>query len=105
MNKVTVDAGRRELLKTVGAGAVVSAMPAAFAADRPIRWGIVGTGGIANGMAGTIKQAARAELAAVSSRKMETAKEFATRHGIPGVYDSWQKMASSKAIDAIYVLD
>jgi predicted dehydrogenase len=103
MNKVTVDAGRRELLKMVGAGAAVSAIPAAYAAGRPIRWGIVGTGGIATGMAGTIKQASDSELAAVSSRKMDTAKEFAAKHGVPGVYDSWQKMLSSKAIDAVYV--
>ncbi len=99
----TVDAGRRGLLKTVGAGALLAATPNAFAADRPIRWGIVGTGGIANGMVGNIRQAAGSELAAVSSRKMETAKEFATKHGVPGVYDSWQKMLSSKAIDAVYI--
>jgi predicted dehydrogenase len=108
----TVDAGRRQLLGAVGAGAVVSAVPAAFAAqsrgnagkaNRPLRWGVVGTGGIANGMARMIQQAAGAELAAVASRKMETAKEFATKHGIPGVYDSWSKMIASKAIDAVYV--
>ncbi len=99
----TVDAGRRGLLKTVGAGALLAATPSTFAADRPIRWGIVGTGGIANGMVGNIRQAAGSELAAVSSRKMETAKEFATKHGIPGVHDSWQKMVSSKAIDAVYI--
>jgi predicted dehydrogenase len=107
-----VDAGRRQLLGAVGAGAVVSAVPAAFAAqscgnagkaNRPLRWGVVGTGGIANGMARMIQQAAGAELAAVASRKMETAKEFATKHGIPGVYDSWSKMIASKAIDAVYV--
>jgi predicted dehydrogenase len=108
----TVDAGRRQLLGAVGAGAVVSAVPAAFAAqsrgnagkaNRPLRWGVVGTGGIANGMARMIQQAAGAELAAVASRKMDTAKEFATKHGIPGVYDSWSKMIASKAIDAVYV--
>jgi len=103
-NSATMDAGRRELLKLVGAGTVVSAIPATFAAESsPIRWGIVGTGSIANGMARTMKLASRTELAAVSSRKMETAKQFATTHGIPGVYDSWEKMLSSKAVDAVYV--
>src|SRR5262245_17853845 len=108
----TVDAGRRKLLGAVNAGAVVSAIPAAFAAEspavdkrtgRPLRWGIVGTGSIANGMARMIKLASGSELAAVSSRKLETAKEFATQHGIPGVYGSCQKMLSSKAVDAVYV--
>ena len=106
------DTGRRKLLKVVGAGAVVSVIPAVFAAessgvnkktDRPLRWGIVGTGEIANGMAPMIKMAARAELAAVASRKIETAKKFANTHGIPGAFDSWPEMLSSKTVDAIYV--
>lgn len=98
-----IDAGRRRLLRTAGAGALVSAVPVALAADRPLRWGIVGTGSIANGMARAMRSASRTELAAVSSRKLETAKQFATTHGIAGVYDSWQKMLSSKTVDAVYV--
>ena len=99
----TVDAGRRKLLKMVGAGAVVSAIPTARAAYRPIRWGIVGTGGIANGMANMIKLADNAELAAVASRKIETAKEFATKHGVPHAFGSWAEMISSDTIDGVYV--
>ncbi len=105
----TVDAGRRKLLEVVGAGAVASAISAAFAAslltttDRPLRWGIVGTGEIANHMASMIKLAERAELAAVASRKIETAKQFANKHGIPGAFGSWSEMLSSNAVDAIYV--
>jgi predicted dehydrogenase len=111
-NSTTVDAGRRKLLEVVGAGAVVSAIPAVFAAEstgvdkqthRPLRWGIVGTGGIANHMAPMIKMAARAELAAVASRKIETAKKFANTHGIAGAFGSWSEMMSSNTVDAIYV--
>ncbi len=98
-----VNPGRRKILGALGAGAVASTIPVAFSADKPLRWGIVGTGGIANGMARMIKQAAGAVLAAVASRKMETGKEFAARHGVPKVYDSWQKMLSSKDVDAVYV--
>ncbi len=108
----TVDAGRRKLLEAVGAGAIVSAIPTAFAAkspgvnkqtDRPLRWGIVGTGSIANYMVSMMKLAARAELTAVASRKIETAKEFASKHGIPGAFASWSEMLSSKTVDAVYV--
>ena len=102
-DSTTVDAGRRKLLEAVGAGAVISSIPAAFAADRPLRWGIVGTGGIANHMASMIKLAARAELAAVASRKIETARQFANKHGIPGAFGSWSEMLSSNTVDAIYV--
>jgi len=111
-DNATVDAGRRKLLEVVGAGAVVSAIPAVFAAessgvrkqtDRPLRWGIVGTGGIANGMASNIKRAAGAELTAVASRKLETAKEFANKHGVTNAFGSWAEMLSSNTIDAVYV--
>ncbi len=111
-NSATVDTGRRKLLEAVGAGAVASAVSAVFAAessgankqaDRPLRWGIVGTGSIANHMARMIKLAARAELAAVASRKMETAQQFANKHGIPHAFGSWAEMFSSNTVDAVYV--
>jgi predicted dehydrogenase len=106
------DAGRRRLLEIVGTGAVASAIPAVLAAepsgadkqsDRPLRWGIVGTGSIANHIARMIRLAARAELAAVSSRKIETARQFANTHGISSAYGSWSEMLSSNTIDAVYV--
>jgi len=75
-NSTTVDAGRRKLLEVVGAGAVASAIPTLFAAEpsrvheqtaRPLRWGIVGTGGIANYMVPMIKLAGRTELVEAES--------------------------------------
>jgi predicted dehydrogenase len=54
-------------------------------------------------MASMIKLAARAELAAVASRKIETAQQFAGKHGIPGAFGSWSEMFASNAVDAIYV--
>jgi predicted dehydrogenase len=106
-----VNAGRRRILTAVGAGAVASAISPVFAAEpgetkptvRPLRWGIVGTGGIANGMASMIKRADNAELSAVASRKIETAKEFANKHGIPNAFASVPEMLSSNTIDAVYV--
>src|SRR5690349_19881348 len=69
-----LDAGRRHLLRAAGACAIASAIPPVIAAaSRPLRWGIVGTGSIANGMASMMKLAAGNELAAVASRKIETA--------------------------------
>jgi len=68
-----------------------------------VRWGFVGTGSIANNMATVIKMAPSAELAAVSSRKMETATAFAGQHGINKAFDSWAEMATWDGVDAIYV--
>jgi predicted dehydrogenase len=70
---------------------------------KTIRWGIVGTGGIANSMAGMIKMAEAAEIGAVSSRRIETAQSFADNHDVPKAFDSWQEMIDSDVVDAIYV--
>ena len=70
---------------------------------KTIRWGIVGTGGIAKSMAGMIKLADVSEIGAVSSRRMETAQAFAQDHDVSNAFDSWQEMVDSGLVDAIYV--
>jgi len=107
-----IDAGRRRLLGAAGAGAFAATFGSVLAgaggqaearAVKPLRWGVVGTGGIANQMAPMIQQATNAELAAVSSRKMETAREYANRYGITHAFDSWADMLAFEGIDAVYV--
>ena len=104
--------GRRRVLGAAGtitlAGALGPSMlsMARTAAARPVkalRWGIVGTGGIANHMVGMIRRADASELAAVSSRRMETARAFAEKHGVQNRFDSWQRMIDSDDVDAVYV--
>ncbi len=68
-----------------------------------IRWGIAGIGSIANAMARSIKLAETADIAAVSSRRMQTAREFANEHGVALAFDSWAEMCRSDDVDAIYV--
>lgn len=102
-----VDSGRRRLLGAAGAttlAGIFSAFAGKAAAETPtMRWGIVGTGGIANSMAPRIKEAAGCELTAVSSRRLQSAQEFAGRHGVPNSYDSWLEMAKSDDVDALYI--
>ncbi len=71
--------------------------------EQQLRFGIVGTGMIANVMAKAITESATAELAAVSSRRLDTAKEFANKYGSVEAFDSWQKMFDWSGIDAVYV--
>ena len=108
----TVDNERRELLKAAGTAVLASTLSSVTFADShetagrntgTLRWGIVGTGGIANSMAPRIIEADGAALAAVSSRRMETAREFADAHEVPNAFDSWEEMCASDAVDAIYV--
>lgn len=68
-----------------------------------LRIGIVGSGMIAEVIAKAINQAQGAELAAVASRRVDSAKAFAEEQGISQVFDTWQKMIDSEAIDAVYV--
>ncbi len=107
-----VDRGRRRIVGAAGGGIVASALGGlmssspspAFAQDAPpLRWGFVGTGGIANSMARIMKIAPSAELVAVSSRHMDKANAFAERYEVGKAFDSWQKMAQWDGVDAIYV--
>lgn len=107
-----IDGGRREMIKATGAGILAATLSGvSLAGDRStskgtlktIRWGIVGTGGIANSMAAMIQQADHAELGAVSSRKMTSAEAFAKKHMVPKAFDSWSDMCGYDGVDAIYV--
>ena len=68
-----------------------------------IRWGIVGTGSIANNMATVINSVPHAELVAVSSRRMASAQSFADMHGARLPFDAWESMLQSEDVDAIYI--
>lgn len=102
---------RRGFLGIGAAGVVATSLGARSAAaaptrDRPLqtlRWGVVGTGMIANNMAPMIQFADGGELSAVSSRRMATAREYADRHDVPNAFDSWVEMVESDVVDAIYV--
>ena len=74
------------------------------AADVPaLRWGFVGTGGIANSMAHFVASTPLAELRAISSRQTMGANEFANRYDVALRFGDWQAMIKSDEIDAIYV--
>ena len=111
MNDSTADPTRRAFLQVAAASALTAGLsPRAYARLMPgaappptLRWGVVGTGSIANQMAGAIKRAGPAELVAVSSRRMESAQAFAKKHEVANAFDSWAEMMASDAVDAIYV--
>lgn len=111
-NKDTFDQHRRQLIRAAGAGAVGCAVSAILpgglrtvgAADvTALRWGIIGTGYIANAMAPMIGMAPAARLAAVSSRRLETANEFGDEHDVGHRFDDWSAMLASGEIDAVYI--
>ncbi|MBD3386116.1 gfo/Idh/MocA family oxidoreductase [candidate division KSB1 bacterium] len=68
-----------------------------------IRWGILGTGKIANVFANNLKQVALADLSAVGSRDLSRAKSFAKDHSIAKPYGSYEELAKDTKIDVIYI--
>ena len=109
-NMTIVDTGRRKLLGLASTGTLAGVLgglgisaTSKAQETKTVRWGIVGTGGIANSMARSIKSADSAMITAVSSRRMETAKTFADKHSVETAFDSWQKMCEWDGVDAIYV--
>ena len=67
-----------------------------------IRWGVIGTGAIANAFAHSIKHCNYSELISVYSRNKETLKVFSTKFNINGI-DAVEKILSSNDVDAIYI--
>jgi predicted dehydrogenase len=68
-----------------------------------IRWGILGTGGIADTFAADLALVPDAELAAVGSRTVAAAQAFAGKHTIPRAHGSWAELAADPDVDVIYV--
>lgn len=73
------------------------------ASDRPIRWGLMATGGIADAFARDLAQLPDAELVAVGSRSQAGADAFAERFAVPNRHGSYEALAADPDVDAIYV--
>jgi predicted dehydrogenase len=68
-----------------------------------VRWGILGTGGIAHEFAKGLSDTPDAEILAVGSRTEGSAREFASSFGIARHYGSYAGLASDPDVDVVYV--
>lgn len=71
--------------------------------NKKIRWGIVGTGNIANRFANAVKNVDGAKLVAIASRTEEKGKKFAEEHNIENVFAGYEELAKSSSVDAVYI--
>jgi predicted dehydrogenase len=69
----------------------------------PIRWGILGRGGIANSFAQGLRALPDAELLAVGSRSAQDAEAFGEQYGVPHRYGSYAALVEDPDVDVIYV--
>ena len=71
--------------------------------ERKIKWGILSTGHISKKFADALAILPDAELIAVASRDLETAKAFAEKYRVPKACASYQELADDRDIEAIYI--
>ena len=69
----------------------------------PVRWGLVGTGGIARRTVGDLRAFPSCAVVAVASRAQETANAFASEWSIPQAFGELRAMLESDSVDAVYV--
>ena len=71
--------------------------------DSPVRWGILGTGGIAGSFASDLRLTDSGVAVAVGSRSQAAADRFADSYGIANRHDSYESLVADPDVDVIYV--
>jgi len=71
--------------------------------SKTVRWGIIGTGGIAAKFADATRLVPDAELLAVGSRAQASADAFGDTHAIPRRHPSYEALVADPDVDAVYV--
>ncbi|MFI1046465.1 Gfo/Idh/MocA family protein [Streptomyces griseoruber] len=87
------------------------AFPAALPAPRTpdpmaapaLRWGVLGTGWIAERFVASVRRHTRQRFTAVASRDASRAKEFADRHGVARCHGSYEDLVAAPDVDVVYV--
>lgn len=67
-----------------------------------LRWGILSTGGISTMMTKDLLLTGH-RVTAVGARALESAQAFASEHGIPSAYGSYDELVAADDVDVIYV--
>lgn len=68
-----------------------------------LKWGILGTGGIAKRLAGALAPSTTGELIAVGSRTVEAASQFAAEFKVPRAYGSYAALVADPEVQAVYI--
>ena len=69
----------------------------------PLRWGLIGTGWIADSFAADLACTDSGRVVAVGSRRIETANRFADRFEIPNRHGSYEALVADPEVDVVYV--
>ncbi|HEX3788571.1 MAG TPA: Gfo/Idh/MocA family oxidoreductase [Pseudonocardiaceae bacterium] len=69
----------------------------------PVRWGILGTGGIADTFAADLRLTDSGTVVAVGSRSQESADRFGDRFDIPNRHPGYEALVADPDVDVVYV--
>jgi predicted dehydrogenase len=69
----------------------------------PIRWGVIGTGGIAHTFARDLRMIDDGVVVAVGSRTRATAESYGAEFGVARCYSSYEEVALDPEVDVVYV--
>ena len=69
----------------------------------PLRWGILGSGWIAEQFIGSVRAHTRQDIAAIGSRSPEKADAFARQWDIATAHGSYEALVADPSLDVIYV--
>jgi predicted dehydrogenase len=68
-----------------------------------LRWGVLGTGWIADRFIRSLQRHTRQRLLAVGSRDADRAAAFAGRHGLPRSYGAYEELVADPDVDIVYI--
>ena len=77
--------------------------PEDILAAPPIRWGILGPGGIAAAFAHDVARHTRGQVVAVGSRSRDRAERFAAEWEVPRAHASYEGLVDDPQVDVVYV--
>lgn len=71
--------------------------------NQPVKWGIIGCGGIAPKFALSLEKTGEGRVAAAASKSMRRAGRFGRLNGVERVYGSYGEMLEREPLDAVYI--
>jgi predicted dehydrogenase len=69
----------------------------------PLRWGILGAGGIAAAFTHDVMRHTRGQVVAVGSRSLDRAERFAAENGVTRAHASYEQLVDDAQVEAVYV--
>ncbi|NOK61646.1 MAG: oxidoreductase [Chloroflexi bacterium AL-W] len=70
---------------------------------RPLAWGILGTGMIADVFARGLRESTSGQLVAVASRSLDTAQVFGAKFGLTHCHGSYEELLTNPSVQAVYI--